>query len=347
MRKPVSSLPWTLAAIMLLVASVMVMAGHAGEDIVALPPTMKAVSFSRYGDSRTLQYSAVPLPMPGAGEVLLRVRAASVNPADWKRRQGAYGTGVPPTPIIPGFDVSGTVVAMGPGAGGFKIGDDVFGIVALGRSGGYAEYAIAPTTQLAIKPPALDHVHAAAVPLAALTAWQALFDAADLRAGQTILVQGGAGGVGHFAVQLARAKGAHVIATGSAQNLQFLHALGADQVIDYQTQRFEQVLKDVDVVFDTVGGDTLRRSFGIIRQGGYLAEIVDAVAPEELAAHGIRGSHIVIKPDAGELIKIGRLIAAGEIHPYVSRTFTLDQAARAQNLSEAGHVKGKIVLSVP
>jgi NADPH:quinone reductase-like Zn-dependent oxidoreductase len=185
------------------------------------------------------------------------------------------------------------------------------------------------------------------VPLAALTAWQALFDTAGLTSGQTVLIQGGAGGVGHFAVQLARAKGAHVIATASAGNRQFLMQLGAERVLDYRTQQFDQLLKDVDVVFDTVGGDTLRRSYGVIRKGGYLVGVADNVDAGELAAHGIRGSHIVVKPSGSELGEISRWIATGQVRPYVSRTFALDQAARAQDLSESGHAKGKIVLSVP
>lgn len=312
-----------------------------------MPATMKAVAFSRYGDSSVLQYSDLPVPKPGAGEVLVRIHAASVNPVDWKRRAGSYGTGTLRAPVIPGFDVAGSIVAVGSGVTGLKLADRVYGIVTLGKSGGYAQYAVAPAGQLALTPPALDDIHAAAVPLAALTAWQALFDAANLQPGQTVLIHGGAGGVGHFAVQLARARGAHVIATASAKNLPFLRELGADQVIDYRTGNFDQIPKDVDVVFDTVGGETLRRSYGIVRTGGYLVEAVDGVDPRELAAHGIRGSHIVVKPDGRDLAGISRLIAAGKVHPYVSRTFTLDHAAQAEDLSASGHAKGKIVLSVP
>jgi NADPH:quinone reductase-like Zn-dependent oxidoreductase len=314
--------------------------------LAAVPATMKAVSFSRYGDSGVLQYSDLPVPKPAAGEVLVRVQAASVNPADWKRRAGSYGSGAPPAPIIPGFDISGTVVAVGADVNAFKVSDAVYGIVALGKSGGYAQYALAPATQIVRKPPTLDHLHAAAVPLAALTAWQALFDAAKVQAGQTVVIQGGAGGVGHFGVQMAKAKGARVIATASAENQEFLRLLGADQVIDYRAVRFDEVLKDVDVVFDTVGGDTLRRSYGILRKGGYLISIVDAVDPKELASHAISGSHIVVKPDAPELGQINDWIAAGRIRAEVSRTFPLKQAADAQDLSEAGHTRGKIVLVV-
>ncbi len=336
-----------VAAVTALWAAPLAMPAGVGFGADALPATMKAVFYSRYGDSGVLQYGDLPLPKPAAAEVLIRVRAASVNPADWKRRAGAYGSGAPPGPIIPGFDVSGTVVAVGAAVTGFRINDAVYGIVALGKSGGYAQYAVAPAGQIASKPAAIDHLHAAAVPLAALTAWQALFDAAKLQAGQTVLIHGGAGGVGHFAVQLAKAKGAHVIASASAENLPFLRELGADQVIDYRTQHFDQILRNVDVVLDTVGGDTLRRSYGIIRKGGYLVGVVDDVDAAQLAAHGIRGSHIVIKPDASELARISRLIGAGKVRARVSRTFVLDQAAQAQDLSESGHAQGKIVLSVP
>jgi len=286
------------------------------------------------------------VPAPAAGEVLVRVQAASVNPADWKRRAGSYGSGAPPAPIIPGFDVSGTVVATGPGVSAFKVNDAVYGIVALGKSGGYAQYALAPVTQIVRKPPALDHAHAAAIPLAALTAWQALFDAAKVHSGQTVVIQGGAGGVGHFAVQMAKATGAHVIATASAENQEFLRLLGADQVIDYRAVRFDQVLKDVDVVFDTVGGDTLRRSYGILKKGGYLVGIVDPVDAGELASRGLSGSHIVVKPDARELAAINDWITEGKLRAEVSRTFPLRQAADAQDLNEAGHTRGKIVLVV-
>jgi len=318
----------------------------AGIALAAVPATMKAVSFSRYGDSSVLQYSDVPVPKPAAGEVLVRVQAASVNPADWKRRAGSYGTGSPPAPIIPGFDISGTVVGVGPGVSAFKANDAVYGIVALGKSGGYAQYALAPATQIVRKPPALDHVHAAAVPLAALTAWQALFDAAKLQSRQTVVIQGGAGGVGHFAVQMAKAKGARVIATASAENQEFLRLLGADQVVDYRAVRFDEVLKDVDVVFDTVCGDTLRRSYGILKKGGYLVGIVDPVDAQELASHGIAGSHIVVKPDAQELAEINDWIAAGKVRAEVSKTFPLADAAAAQDLSQTGHTHGKIVLTV-
>lgn len=335
-----------IAAVAIWAAPVTMLAqsAHASETV---PPTMKAVFFTHYGDSGVLQYANLPVPTPDSGEVLIRVRAASVNPADWKRRAGAYGAGTPAGPIIPGFDVSGTVVAVGSGVAGFKLNDAVYGIVALNRSGGYAQYAVAPATQIARKPSSLDHIHAAAVPLAALTAWQALFDAAKLHAGETVLIHGGAGGVGHFAVQLAKAKGAHVIATASTKNLQLLRELGADQAIDYQTQPFDRLVRDADVVFDTVGGETLRRSYDIVRRGGYLVGIVDDVDPAQLAAHGICGSHVRVNPNTGELVEISRLISAGKVHPRVSSTFPLDQAAQAQNLSASGHAEGKIVLIVP
>jgi NADPH:quinone reductase-like Zn-dependent oxidoreductase len=333
-----------LACLATAVTATVALAASAARDAPAVPATMKAVSFSQYGDSSVLQYADVPVPKPAAGEVLVRVQAASVNPADWKRRAGSHGPGSPPAPIIPGFDVSGTVVAVGPDVSAFKVNDAVYGIVALGKSGGYAQYALAPATQIVRKPPALDHAHAAAIPLAALTAWQALFDAAKLQSGQTVVIQGGAGGVGHFAVQMAKAKGARVIATASAENQEFLRLLGADQVIDYRAVQFDRVLKNVDVVFDTVGGDTLRRSYGILRKGGYLVGIVDPVDAQELASHGISGSHIVVKPDARELDEINDWIAAGKMRADVSRTFPLAEAAAAQNLSEAGHTRGKIVL---
>jgi len=316
-------------------------------DGVNVPVTMKAISFTHFGDSSVLQYGDVPVPAPSAGELLVRVRAASVNPADWKSRAGLYGKGPLAAPIIPGFDISGVVARVGAGVTAFKAGDAIYAMLPLNRSGGYAQFAIVPAGNAVTKPRSISDIDAAAVPLAALTAWQALFDAAKVAPGQTVLIHGGAGGVGHFAVQFAKAKGAKVIATGSARNAGFLRALGADQVIDYRSVRFEDRVKDVDAVLDTVGGDTLRRSYGIVKKGGALVSIVDDVDAAELSRHEIRGSHAIVRPDAGQLSEIGALIDAGKVKPRVSRILSLEAAAAAQDASAKGSTRGKIVLRIP
>jgi NADPH:quinone reductase-like Zn-dependent oxidoreductase len=282
-----------------------------------------------------------------AGEVLIRVRAASVNPADWKVRRGARSQGPVTAPIIPGYDVAGDVVAVGTGVTAFKTGEAVYAMTALASRGAYAQFVSVPAASVAAKPKRADYIQAAAVPLAALTAWQALFDVAKIAPGQTVVVQGGSGGVGHFAVQFAKAHGAKVIATASARNTDYLREIGADEVIDYQSTQFEKVIKGADVVLDTVGGDTLRRSHGIVKRGGYLVSIVQDLDKAALEQQGIRGSLAVVRPDGAQLAQIARLIDAGKVKPHVSEILDLQSAAAAQDLSEKGRTRGKIVLRVP
>src|SRR5262245_258062 len=223
--------------------------------------TMKAIVFHEFGDSDVLKYEEAAVPRPAQGEMLVQVYAAGVNPVDWKVRKGYLKELNPQLPQIPGFDLSGVVARVGEGVTRFKKGDAVFAYMSLKRGGAYAEYTIVREDEAALKPAKLDHVNAAAVPLAALTAWQALFDKAGLAAGQNVLIHGAAGGVGTFAVQLAKSRGAKVIGTASASNQAFLREIGADRTVDYRDQKLEEVVKDVDVVLDTVGGDTLERSF--------------------------------------------------------------------------------------
>jgi NADPH:quinone reductase-like Zn-dependent oxidoreductase len=308
---------------------------------------MKSISFAQFGDSSVLRYGDVATPAAAAGEILVRIRAASVNPADWKSRAGKYARGALPSPVIPGFDIAGDVVASGAGVTAFRVGDAVYAMLPLNRSGGYAQFVSVPVANAATKPSKADYIHAAAVPLAALTAWQSLFDVAKVATGQTVVVQGGAGGVGHFAVQFAKARGAKVIATASAANGGFLLELGADQVIDYRSVQFEDVIKEADVVLDTVGGETLRRSYGIVKRGGYLVTIVEALDNGALAERGIRGSHAIVRTDGAQLAQIARLIDDGKVIPHVSETLELKSAAAAQDLSEKGRTRGKIVLRIP
>lgn len=292
---------------------------------------MKAVRAHGYGDAGMLSFEDAPLPSPGEGEVLVRVHAASVNPADWKLRA-----------IIPGRDVSGVVEAVGPGVTRFAQGDAVFG----NAVGAYAQYAVANEAELARKPLTVDHIHAAAIPLAALTAWQALFEIAGLKEGRRLLIHGAAGGVGSFAVQLAKWKGARVAGTASSRNQLFLMSLGVDQPIDHFGQRFEDLVGPVDVVLDTVGGDAQRRSWNVLRKGGMLVSTVALPSAEEARRHEATAAIFTSRPDGGQLAQIGELIDFGYVRPVVETLLPLSHAKRAHQISEAGHARGKIVLSV-
>jgi NADPH:quinone reductase-like Zn-dependent oxidoreductase len=293
--------------------------------------TMKAVRAHGYGYAGMLSFEDAPLPSPGEGEVLVRVHAASVNPADWKLRA-----------IIPGRDVSGVVEAVGPGVTRFAQGDAVFG----NAVGAYAQYAVANEAELARKPLTVDHIHAAAIPLAALTAWQALFEIAGLKEGRRLLIHGAAGGVGSFAVQLAKWKGARVAGTASSRNQLFLMSLGVDQPIDHFGQRFEDLVGPIDVVLDTVGGDAQRRSWNVLRKGGMLVSTVALPSAEEARRHEATAAIFTSRPDGGQLAQIGELIDFGYVRPVVETVLPLSHAKRAHQISEAGHARGKIVLSV-
>lgn len=310
------------------------------------PPVMHAVRFHEYGDSAALVYEEVPVPTPGPGELLVRVRAAGVNPVDAKMRSGLGKRLGLTLPFTPGFDVAGGIAAVGEGVTRFRPGDDVFAYLALSRGGGYAEYVIVREDEAAPKPATADAVHAAAVPLAALTAWQALFDTAGLAEGQTVLIHGASGGVGTFAVQLAKAKGAKVIGTASGRNQAYLKEIGADVTIDYEAKRFQTVVKDVDVVLDTVGGETLARSFDVVKPAGFIVSIVDDPARHAPDGSKVRTASVLVKPDGAELAKIGSLIDEGRVMVVVSETVPLVGAQAAHEKIETGHTRGKIVLRV-
>ncbi len=308
--------------------------------------TMKAVRMHDYGKADVLVLEDVPRPEPKAGEVLVRIHAAGVNPVDWKVRAGKLGKMKSRLPMILGGEISGVVESCGADVKSFQPGDEVWSLLSLMRWGGYAEYAAVPEGELAHKPRSIDHVHAAGVPLAALTAWQALVDTAKLEKGQTVLIHAGAGGVGHFAIQIAKARGAKVIATASENHLAFLKELGADLAIDYKAQKFEELAKDVDVVLDSIGGDTQARSLGCLKKGGFLVSIVQPPDAKKLAELGVKGAIILVKPDPKELDELAKLIEAGQLKCVVSDTIPLAEAPRAHELSETGHTKGKIVLEV-
>jgi|SRR5579871_418399 len=306
---------------------------------------MKAIRVHEYGRPEVLRLEEIARPEPGADELLIKVHAASVNPVDWKIRAGHMKDFMPMIfPYIPGFDISGVVESIGAGVTKFKSGDAVFG--RLDGSGAYAEYALVKETDLALKPKSLDHVHAAAIPVAALTAWQALFEAAQLRPGQRILIHGAAGGVGIFAVQFAKSKGAHVIATASEKNQGFLRELGVDEPIDYSKTRFEDVVRDVDVVLDTMGGETQERSLKVLKKGGILVSLVQPPSAEHAAKYGVRAVMLRGHKSAADLMEIAQLIDSGRVKVFVETIVPLAEARRAHELSESGHVRGKIVLKV-
>ncbi|MCC6427898.1 MAG: NADP-dependent oxidoreductase [Phycisphaerales bacterium] len=305
---------------------------------------MKAIRIHKFGGADQLTYEDAPKPEASVGQVLVKVHAAGVNPVDYKIRNGMFGAGK--FPMTLGFDVSGTVEEVGQDASRFKAGDSVYSYLPLTAGGGYAEYVAVPASAVAIKPNSLDHAAAAAVPLAALTAWQALFDKAGLKEGQSVLIHGAAGGVGHFAVQFAKAKGAKVLATASADHHEFLKTLGTDVIIDYKTQKFEEFAKDVDVVLDTVGGETQARSIGVIKKDGFLVSIVGQPNPAKLKEAGIRGTGFLVQPNADQLKEIAALIDGGKVKPHVTKVFPLAEAAQAHAKIEEGHTQGKIVLEV-
>ncbi|HXP83659.1 MAG TPA: NADP-dependent oxidoreductase [Bryobacteraceae bacterium] len=309
---------------------------------------MKAIRFHEYGGPEVLRYEDAPKPEAGPGEALVRVHAAGINPLDWKIRAGYLQAMRPyPLPLILGWDLSGVVEANGPGAARFHPGDEVYSRPDIGRSGAYAEYIAVREEELAAKPKTLDHVHAAAAPLAALTAWQALFEHGGLAAGQSILLHAAAGGVGSFAVQFAHWKGARVIGTASARHHEYLKGLGCDQAIDYTSTRFEDAVRDVDIVLDTQAGETRARSWQVIRKGGILVSILGpAPAPEEAAAHGVRSALFLVRADAAQLMEIAALIDSGQFKVHLEAVFPLAEAARAHELSAGNHVRGKVVLKV-
>lgn len=308
---------------------------------------MKAVRIHGYGGVDALSYEEAPRPTAGEGEVLIRVHATSVNPFDAALRSG-YLSGYfkPNFPLTLGTDVAGTVEAVGGGVKDFAPGDSVYARGGVTRDGAYAEYVVVPASDVAAKPKTLDFIHSAAIPHVILTAWQALIEVAKLAKGQTVLIHGAAGGVGHVATQLARSRGAKVIGTAS-KNVDFLHELGVDQIIDYTKSKFEEVVHDIDVVLDTVGGDTQQRSWGVLKPGGILVSTIQPPSEETAAAHGVRQGMIATSPPIGPtLTEVARMVDVGEIKPEVSRVLPLEEIRKAHELIETRHTRGKIVLQV-
>jgi NADPH:quinone reductase-like Zn-dependent oxidoreductase len=312
--------------------------------ITTMTETMKAIQIHKFGGPEVLQLNDVPRPEPGPRQVLVRIHAAGVNPVDWKIREGRLGRMV--LPMIMGNDFSGEIEALGPDVTEFRVGEPVFGSVAE-LSGSYAQFALAQVSQIIEKPAGLEHIEAAAIPVASMTAWQALFDQAKIRIGQKVLIHAAAGGVGSFAVQFAKWKGAYVIGTASGQNADLVRSFGAHEFIDYLTTRFEDVVRDADVVLDTIGGETQQRSFKVLKRGGILVSIVEPPSEKSATSQGIRA--VFMREDAAradELSRIAQLITSGQIKVNVETILPLHEARKAQELSQSGHAHGKIVLAV-
>lgn len=309
--------------------------------------TMKAVAMHAYGGPEVLKYEDAARPDPATGEVLVRVHAAAVNPVDWKVRAGHLrGFLNYSLPLIPGWDLSGVVEATGAGVTDWKQGDAVYARPDLRRNGAYAEYIAVRASELGHKPRSIDHVQASAIPLACLTAWQALFDAGGLKAGQRVLIHAAAGGVGTFAVQLAKWKGAHVVGTASERNHAFLRELGADEVIDYTKTNFEEVVRDVDVVLDTLAGQTRDRSWNVLKKDGILVSILGQPSPDDAAQRGVRAAGVFVEPNQAQLGEIAKLVDSGKLRPIIETVMPLAQAARAHEMNQTLHTRGKIVLQV-
>jgi NADPH:quinone reductase-like Zn-dependent oxidoreductase len=310
--------------------------------------TMRAISQDTHGTPDVLKEVLLPRPVPGPSQILVAVRAAGVNPTDWKHR--SQGLFLDRLPLVLGWDVSGVVEAVGYGVTLFEPGDEVFGMLPYPYGvGSHAEYVTAPARAFAHKPAGVDHVQAGALPLAALTAYQALVDTAAVAPGQRVLVHAAAGGVGHLAVQIAKARGAYVIGTASAPKHDFVRSLGADEVIDYRTTDFRDVAHDIDVVLDVMSGETRARSLEVLRPGGILVSLLPPTDPDEArkaAARGVRVATLLVEADHAGMTAIAELVETGALRAHVEATFPLTEAAKAHALGETERTTGKIVLVV-
>ncbi|MER7720923.1 NADP-dependent oxidoreductase [Streptomyces flaveolus] len=310
--------------------------------------TMRAISQDTLGGPEVLREVRLERPEPRPNEVLVRVRAAGVNPTDWKHRANGGFLGEPP--FVLGWDVSGVVEAVGIGVAAFRPGDEVFGMLSYPFGhGSHAEYVTAPARTFTHKPAGIDHVQAGALPLVSLTAWQALVERADLREGQRVLIHAAAGGVGHVAVQIAKARGAHVIGTASAGKHEFLRSLGADETVDYRETDITEAVKDVDVVLDTIGGETSLRSLRVLRPGGIVVSILPVGSDEffeEAERLGVRAVRMLVDADRAGMREIAGLVESGRLRATIEKTFPLADAAQAHELGETGRTTGKLVLVI-
>lgn len=309
---------------------------------------MKAVRIHEYGGPEKLVLEDIPIPSIASDEILIKVYASGVNPVDWKIREGLRKGAFPSAlPLTLGWDVSGVVDAVGSEVSEFKKGDEVYSRPNITRNGSYAEYIAVKASEVAFKPKTIDHVTAAGVPLAALTAWQALFDYGKLEAGQKVLILGASGGVGSFAIQLAKWKGAHVIGVCSSKNVDFVSSLKADRVIDYKSEQYQKILKDIDLVFDAVGGEAKTHGWTVLKEGGSFVSITGKPDETDPAAKGKHALGFIVLPNKEQLTQIAKLIDDGVVRPVISTVLPLSDARKAQDMLQEGrNTRGKIVLKV-
>ncbi|QQE78271.1 NADP-dependent oxidoreductase [Alicyclobacillus sp. SO9] len=308
---------------------------------------MKAVYIEEYGSADVLQTGLLEPPETGDKDVLIEAHAASVNPVDWKIREGYLRQFLKyDFPLILGWDVAGVVAHVGSGVRNFKVGDRVFSRPATERNGTYAEYVAVDEHLVASMPSNLSFQEAASIPLAGLTAWEAIVEIAHVEAGQQVLVHAGAGGVGVYAIQLAKALGAYVATTASSRNREFVRSLGADKVIAYDEQNFWEVVKDYDMVLDTLGNDVLEQSIGVLREEGIVVSIAGQPDEQQLKQNNVRGHYFFLQPDGTKLARLGAMFEEGKMKPVVGKVFPLDDVKSAHELSQTLHSRGKIVLSI-
>lgn len=314
---------------------------------VPIPETMVAVRLHSYGGPESLVYETVPVPQPSDQEVLIRVQAAGVNPADWKIREGYLKEAFPLSlPMVPGSDVAGVIVAVGKEVSYLKVGEHVYGLADMSRSGAYGQYAIAHSGAVSHKPGSLTAVEAASVPVAALTAWQALKDAAHIQPTDKILIHGAGGMVGLFAVQFACRFGCHIVAMTSHDSIHLVREMGADTVMDYAKLDFEHHISGIDIVFDTIGGEIQERSWQTLKPGGILVTTTAPPSQETADSHDVRARMLQMQPSAFQLNDIAQWLNTGELRTFVGKLFILEQAAEAQEAQRLQHIRGKVVLSV-
>lgn len=307
---------------------------------------MQAVQISGFGDRSVLELNDIAIPTPADNELLIKVRAASVNPVDWKIREGYLQPLLNhPLPLTLGWDVAGEVAAVGEAVTGFNVGDAVYSRPDINKNGSYAEYMVVAADEVALKPKSLSWQQAAGVPLAALTAWQALYDHANLAAGERVLIHAGSGAVGQFAIQLAKLRGATVYTTTSARNTDLVMGLGAPHPVDYQKEDFSE-LRDMDVVFDTMGGDVQAKSWQTLKKGGRLVAITETPDENIAEQHGVSGLFCFVQPNSEQLTKLAELADLGQLTVNIDSEFALDQVAEAHARSETGRAQGKIIINV-
>jgi NADPH:quinone reductase-like Zn-dependent oxidoreductase len=308
--------------------------------------TMEVVRIDKFGPREVMKFRKLPIPTAGPNQILLKVKAASINPVDWKIREGMYpAVKSDRLPYVLGRDVSGVVEACGTGIARHQKGDDIYGMLGIDR-GTYAEHVIVKANEAAPKPRSIDHLTAAGVPLAGLTAWQGLFRYGELKTGQRVLIHGGSGGVGHFAIQFAKAKGAHVITTVAEKHIEFVKQIGADDVIDYQKQKFDDIVHEADMVLDLIGGETRKRSWPVLKKGGILVSTMLEPFGDRTGELGVRAAHYTVQESGEELREIGSLIDAGKVKPKISKVFDFHEVGSAHEYVERGDTEGKVILKI-